>query len=46
LLEPDERITELAAMLGADRPETRLSVEAMLALVEREKADLHPDFSG
>lgn len=37
LLDDDERVVELAVMLGADRPETRYSVEAILAEVAREK---------
>lgn len=46
LLEPEERTAELAVMLGADRPETRQSVEAMLAGVLREKSDLNSCVSG
>jgi len=46
LLDPDERISELAAMLGADRPETRQSVEAMLAAAVQEKAGVQPHSSG
>ncbi|MEA3345975.1 MAG: DNA repair protein RecN [Chloroflexota bacterium] len=38
-LDAEERITELAVMLGADRPETRHSAEAMLAEIEREKGE-------
>jgi len=37
LLGTDQRIVELAAMLGADRPETRRSAEAMLAEIAQEK---------
>jgi DNA repair protein RecN (Recombination protein N) len=39
LLDSSERITELAAMLGAELPETRLSAEAMLAAASRAKAE-------
>jgi len=39
LLDAGERIAELAAMLGADRPETRQSVEAMLAEVMGKKGE-------
>jgi len=37
LLDAEDRIAELAAMLRADRPETRQSARAMLAEITREK---------
>jgi DNA repair protein RecN (Recombination protein N) len=41
-LSTDGRTAELAAMLGADRPETRQSVAAMLAAVERDTGKVSP----
>jgi len=38
LLDGEGRIAELAAMLGADRPEMRQNAQAMLADIERHKA--------
>ena len=38
LLDAENRIAELTAMLGIDQPETRSSAEAMLAQVAEEKS--------
>ena len=43
MLDDEERIGELAAMLGADRPETRRSAEAMLTEVTRKKGERGDD---